>query len=107
MGERDLGIQPFDLLMGAWGLTNTDLVESSPEQLTHKQVRRARSGRQLTLKMMMKINRTFNIAIWSRLDDEQREKFIEYGHRDLFSYAKCHESRSGDPNKELAAEIRG
>jgi len=107
MGERDLGIQPFDLLMKTWGLTNTNLVETSPEQLTHKQVRRARSGRQLTLKMMMKINRTFNIAIWSKLDNEQKEKFIEYGHRDLFSYAKGHESGSPDPNKELAAEIRG
>ena len=53
MGERDLGTQPFDLLMEAWGLSNTDLVNTSPEQLTHKQVRRARSGRQLTLKMMM------------------------------------------------------
>ena len=107
MGERDLGIQPFDLLMEAWGLSNTNLVETSPEQLTHKQVRRARSGRQLTLKMMMKINRTFNIAIWSKLDNEQKEKFIEYGHRDLFSYAKGHDSESPDPNKELAAEIRG
>lgn len=107
MGERDLGIQPLDFLMEAWGLTNTDLVESSPEQLTHKQVRRARSGRQLTLKMMMKINRTFNVAIWSRLDDDQKERFIEYGHRDLFSYAKGHESGSTDPNTALATEIRG
>ena len=46
MGERDLGTQPFDALMEAWGLSNTDLVETSPEQLTHKQVRRARTGRQ-------------------------------------------------------------
>ena len=57
--------------------------------------------------MMMKINRTFNVAIWSRLDDDQKERFIEYGHRDLFSYAKGHESGSRDPNTALATEIRG
>ena len=107
MGERDLGIQPFDLLMEAWELSNTDLVDTSPEQLTHKQVRRARSGRQLTLKMMMKINRTFNVAIWFRLNDDQKERFVEYGHKDLFSYAKGHDPGSGDPNAGLAAEIRG
>ena len=56
MGERDMGTQPLDGLMEAWGLTNHDLVETSPEQLTHKQVRRARTGRLLTLKMMMKVN---------------------------------------------------
>ena len=107
MGERDLGTQPLDPLMEAWGLTNTDLVETSPEQLTHKQVRRARSGRQLTLKMMMKINRTFNVAIWFRLDDAQKERFVEYGHKDLFTYAKGHEPGSRDSNAGLAAEIRG
>ena len=107
MGERDLGTQPFDLLMDAWGLSNTDLVNTSPEQLTHKQVRRARSGRQLTLKMMMKINRTFNVAIWFRLNDDQKERFVEYAHRDLFSYAKGHDPGAEDPNAGLAAEIRG
>ena len=106
MGERDLGKQPFDSLMEAWGLTNTDLVETSPEQLTHKQVRRARSGRQLTLKMMMKVNRTFNVAIWYRLNDEEKERFIEYGHKDLFNYAKDHDPERGDPNAELAAELK-
>lgn len=49
MGERDFGTQPLDGLMEMWGLSNHDLVAASPEQLTHKQVQRARTGRQLTL----------------------------------------------------------
>lgn len=101
-----MGTQPLDGLMEAWGLTNHDLVEASPEQLTHKQVRRARTGRLLTLKMMMKVNRTFNVAIWHRLNDEQKEQFVEYGHKDLFSYAKGHDSAAGNPNVELAAVIK-
>ena len=93
--------------MEAWGLRNHDLVERSPEQLTHKQVGRARKGRKLTLKMMMKVCRTFNVAIWHRLNDEQKEAFVEYGHKDLFNYAKGHEEGAGDPNAELAALIKG
>lgn len=106
MSERDLGAQPLDDLIEAWGLTNHDLVEASPEQLTHKQVRRARTGRVLTLKMMMKVNRAFNIAIWNRLDAGQKEAFVEYGHKDLFNYAKGHEAGAADPNAELAGVIR-
>ena len=107
MGTRDLGPQPLDRMMEAWGLTNTDLVATSPEQLTHKQMRRARSCRQLTLKMMMKVNRTFNVAIWYRLNDEQKERFVEYGHRDLFNYAKGHDPEARDQNAELARELLG
>ncbi len=106
MSERERGTQPLDGLMEGWGLGNHDLVEASPEQLTHKQVRRARAGRILTLKMMMKVNRAFNIAIWNRLNDEQREVFVEYGHRHLFNYAKGHEAGGVDPNAELARVIR-
>lgn len=47
---RNHGEQPLDELMKRWHLTNHDLVEISPEQLTHKQVQKARQGRQLTLK---------------------------------------------------------
>ena len=35
---RNHGEQPLDELMKRWHLTNHDLVEISPEQLTHKQV---------------------------------------------------------------------
>ena len=55
--ERDHGVQPLDELMNAWGVSNHDLVEASPEQLNHKQVAKARRGRQLTLHMMQKVMR--------------------------------------------------
>ena len=107
MGAHDGGTQPLDGLMEAWGLKNHDLVEASPEQLTHKQVQRARRGRILTLKMMMKVNRAFNIAIWNRLSAEQKEDYEEYGHRHLFSYAKGYDPEFEDANAKLAAVIRG
>jgi hypothetical protein len=106
MGERDLGTQPLDGLMEAWGVTNHELVEASPEQLTHKQVRRARMGRMLTLKMMMKMNRTLNLAIWNRLTAEEREVFFEYSHAHLFNYAKGYEAAWEDPNRDLQAARR-
>jgi hypothetical protein len=106
MGERDLGVQPLDGLMEAWGLSNHDLVDTSEEQLSHKQVRRARTGRMLTLKMMMKLNRTLNIAIWNRLTGAEREDYFEYGHAHLFNYAKGHNAGWEDPNGELQAALR-
>jgi len=49
---RDHGVQPVEGLMERWGLTTHQLVENSEEQLNHKQVQRARKGRQLTLHLM-------------------------------------------------------
>ena len=76
--ERDLGLQPLDKMMGEWGIDNHQLVEVSTEQLTHKQVQKARKGRRLTLKMMQKVTRAFNVAIWGQLSDEQKEAYYEY-----------------------------
>ena len=70
--ERDHGVQPLDALMISWGVSNHDLVEASPEQLNHKQVAKARRGRQLTLHLMQKVMRGFNIAVWNRLKKEER-----------------------------------
>ncbi|BCX47293.1 XRE family transcriptional regulator [Haloferula helveola] len=83
---RDLGTQPVDALMQQWGLSNHDMVDASPEQLTHKQVQRARKGRMLTLAMMQKVTRTLNIAVWYRLKKEEREQYFEYLHKHLHSY---------------------
>ena len=83
---RDLGTQPVDALMEQWGLSNHDMVDASPEQLTHKQVQRARKGRMLTLAMMQKVTRTLNIAVWYRLKKEEREQYFEYLHKHLHSY---------------------
>lgn len=103
--ERDHGVQPLDHLMTAWELTNHDLVEASPEQLNHKQVQKARKGRQLTLHMMQKVARGLNIAIWNKLDKPQKEAYFEYTHSWLFNYAKGWQERP-DPNEELQAAFQ-
>lgn len=99
--QRDLGIQPLDAIMQRWEVTNHDLVEDSPEQLTHKQIQRAKAGRRLTLKMMMKVARSLNIAIWNRLSKENKEIFVEYLHKDIFSYSKDYHADKPDPNEAM------
>ena len=103
---RDRGDQPVGELMEAWSLGPHDLVDASPEQLTHKQVQRARKGRMLTLAMMQKVTRSLNIAIWYRLDADERERFFEYLHKHLFNYAKGHDGDFEDPNGELMEAVR-
>ena len=104
--ERDLGLQPLDKMMNEWGIDNHQLVEVSTEQLTHKQVQKARKGRRLTLKMMQKVTRAFKVAIWGHLSDEQKESYYEYMHRDLFNYAKGHDADWVDPNKSIQEELK-
>lgn len=101
--ELNHGTQRIDDIMHLWGLDNHDLVNVSTEQLTHKQVQKARQGRQLTLKMMQKVARALNVAIWYKLDEEEREQYYEYIHRDLFSYAKGYDAAWPDPNAALLA----
>lgn len=100
---RDFGPQRIESLMQAWGLTNHDLVLAAvPEQLTHKQVQRARAGRKLTLAMMQKITRVLNEAVLTtRLSAEAAESYTPYMHRDLFSYAKGYAADWADPNAAL------
>ena len=100
-GTRDHGTQPIDGLMMRWGITHHQLVESSVEQLTHKQVQRACKGRQLTLHLMQKVARTLNDLVVSRLDKEQRASFTPYLHKHLFNYAKGHDPAWSDPNEPL------
>jgi len=104
--EREHGTQPLDGMMTAWGLGNHDLVDASPEQLTHKQVQRARTGRQLTLHMMQKLTRALNIAIWYRLKKDERETYFEYLHKHPFNYAKNHDPAWQDPNVELMEAVQ-
>lgn len=104
--EREHGTQPLDGMMTAWGLGNHDLVDASPEQLTHKQVQRARSGRMLTLHMMQKLTRALNIAVWYRLKKEERETYFEYLHKHVFSYAKNHDPAWQDPNAPLMEAVQ-
>jgi len=104
--ERDLGQQPIDSMMEAWGIGNHDMVEVSTEQLTHKQVQKARNGRRLTLKLMQKVTRAFNVSIWYRLNDEEKEAYYEYMHRDLFNYAKGYDEKFVDPNLEIMTAVK-
>lgn len=103
--ERDFGDQPLLLLLERWGLTNHDLVAVSPEQLTHKQVQRAGHGRKLTLKMKQKLSRTLNFAVWGRLTDDERKKFVEYFPKHLFNYSKGYEAEAPDINGPLLQDL--
>ncbi|MEI8037638.1 MAG: hypothetical protein WCJ14_04535 [Verrucomicrobiota bacterium] len=98
---RDHGPQPLDTLLTRWGLTNHQLVDTSAEQLNHKQVQRARKGRQLTLHLMQKVMRTLNDAVLASLPKEERAKFVPYSHKQLFTYAKGYDAAWIDPNAPL------
>ena len=105
MDDRDLGKQPLDAMMTAWNISNSDMVSVSTEQLTHKQIQRARNGRRLSLKMMQKVNRAYNVSIWFRLNDQQKELYFEYMHKHLFNYAKGYDPDFTDPNEQLRNAI--
>ena len=53
--KREFGTQPLDAFMIMRGLANTDVVRSSTQQLTHKMVAKARSGRRVTVNIQSKI----------------------------------------------------
>ena len=101
---RDHGPQPLDGLLDRWNITNHELVEVSEEQLNHKQVQKARKGRQLTLHLMQKLMRALNETIVTKLPKEQRATFVPYLHKQLFNYAKGHDGGWVDPNAELLAK---
>ena len=82
-------------------MTNHQLVEASVEQLNHKQIQRARKGRQLTLHLMQKLTGTLNDAIAASLPKEERVNFLPYSHKHLFNYAKGHDAAWSDPNEVL------
>lgn len=103
--ERDFGPQPLIRLLDKWGLSHHDLVECSPEQLTHKQVQRACQGRRLTLKMKQKLSRTLNFSVWGRLTNEERGEFLEYFPKHLFNYTKGFEENGSDINGKLILNL--
>jgi DNA-binding XRE family transcriptional regulator len=83
---RDHGPQPLDALMDRWEISTHELVEASEEQLNHKQVQKARKGRQLTLHLMQKLMRTLNNEVFLKLPKEERERFVSYLYKHLHSY---------------------
>ena len=52
--------QPLDGILTALNLSNEDLVKASTEQLTFKQVRKARAGKKVTPNVQEKILRALN-----------------------------------------------
>lgn len=72
----DLGVQPLDALMTKHGLSNHALVAASTEQLSHKVVQKARSGRRLTNRAKAKILNALHRALPE----------LQFAHRDLFNY---------------------
>jgi hypothetical protein len=58
--ENNHGPQPLDALLNSLEYTNDDLVKSSSEQLTHKQVQKARKGKRVTANIKGKITRALN-----------------------------------------------
>ncbi|MDF1861484.1 MAG: hypothetical protein P1U87_14805 [Verrucomicrobiales bacterium] len=77
---RDLGPQPVDQLLEELALTNRDLVAASPEQLTHKQVQRARKGRRLTRNMQQKVRKALLAAVAAQGIERnvEREELFNY-----------------------------
>ena len=75
LSDMDAGIQPLDALMDGQSLRNHDLVEASIQNLTHKQVQKARQGRKITLRLQKKI-----LQAWNSL---QQEAFVL---EQLFNY---------------------
>ena len=78
--ERNLGPQPLDALLPELAIENHDLVEASTEQLTHKQVQKARKGRRLTANLQRKVANALNAACRSR------DREASYQVSDLFNY---------------------
>ena len=58
---RDLGPQPLDAILDEIGLSNHQLVALSTEQLTHKQVQKARKGRRISVNIQRKILKALNV----------------------------------------------
>jgi len=84
--ERDLGPQPILEVLARHGLSATDLVEASGEQLTHKMVARAVKGRRLTANAMGKVVRALN-----------RRAETAYASSELFTYSPARSAPREEP----------
>ncbi|MAB75264.1 MAG: hypothetical protein CMO47_02245 [Verrucomicrobiales bacterium] len=78
--QRELGSQPLNELLEKWGLDNHELVEASKEQLTHKQVQKARKGRRVSANIQRKILNALKSVT------EERGLDSDFSLVDLFNY---------------------
>lgn len=74
--EKEYGLQPLDKLISDINLKNEDLVKRSTQQLTFKQVRKARLGQRITPNIQFKILKALNGCL-----GEEKYKVAE-----LFNY---------------------
>jgi len=74
--KNEFTLQPLDEVMRSCSFNNDDLVQVSCEQLTHKQVQKARKGRHITPNIKGKIIRALNSV-------SENKKYTE---KDLFNY---------------------
>jgi hypothetical protein len=77
--SRNHGKQPLDGLLESFAYANSDLVEASTEQLTHKQVQKARKGRRVTSNIQKKILNALRTLRKDQADEA-------YQVSDLFNY---------------------
>ncbi len=70
------GVQPLDAVLNELAIKNSELVEKSNEQLSHKVVAKARKGRRLTINAKHKILNALNAL----------QKNKTYKLADLFNY---------------------
>lgn len=68
----------MDGILEELGFSNSDLVEASTEQLTHKQVQKGRKGRRVTPNIQGKILNALNALA--------ADKGKDYRQSDLFDY---------------------
>ena len=59
---NEFGLQPLDKIFNELNLQNHDLVASSHQQITHKMVAKARTGRRLSHHIQIKILNALNNA---------------------------------------------
>jgi len=74
--ENEHGLQPLNELLDKLNLQNDDLARHSTQQLTHKQIQKARKGRRVT----ENIKRKIVVALNACAKDEK------FNIKDLFNY---------------------
>jgi hypothetical protein len=79
-------IQPLDKILSQEHITNHDLVKASQEQLTYKQVQKARRGKLITGNIQGKITRALNRCLL--VQGGQLGAVQSYTLKDLFGSKK-------------------
>ncbi len=75
-------IHPLDEILNQFKITNNDLVEASQEQLTYKQIRKARLGKPMTSNIQGKITRALNCCLLAQGDQACEKR--AYTQKELF-----------------------